>query len=309
MELIRGWHNLRPRHRGCVATIGNFDGVHRGHAAVITDTAERARAHEVPALAITFEPQPREHFAPTSAPARLTRLREKLAAMRALPVERVLVLRFDARLAALEPARFVEELLVDSLGVREVVVGDDFRFGRAGQGDFALLVAEGRRHGFAVARQGTFALDGERVSSSRIRAALESGDLVLAGALLGRPYTLCGRVVRGDRIGRSIGFATANVSLGRRACAVSGVFAAHVRGVGDGVRDAMVNVGNRPTVSGRETRLEVHLFGVERELYGAHLEVELVARLRDEQRFESLDALKAQLARDAAGARRALGRA
>ena len=308
MELIRGWHNLKPRHRGCVATIGNFDGVHRGHSAVLADTAARARARAVPALAITFEPQPREHFAPESAPARLTRLREKLGALHALAVERVLVLRFDARLAALEPVRFVEDLLVEALDVREVVIGDDFRFGRAGAGDFDLLVAEGARHGFAIARQSTFELNGERVSSSRVRRALASGDLALAEALLGRPYTLCGRVVRGDSLGRSIGFATANIPLGRLDCAVSGVFAARVRGIGEGVHDAMVNVGNRPTVSGRETRLEAHLFGLDRELYGAHLEVELVSRLRDEQRFESLDALKAQLARDAEGAQRALGR-
>jgi riboflavin kinase/FMN adenylyltransferase len=307
MELIRGRHNLRPRHRGCVATIGSFDGVHRGHAAVVCQTAVLAHARGLPSTVVTFEPQPREFLGPEGAPARLTRLREKLCALARLPVERVLVLRFDRHLASLEPHAFVAELLVEDLGVRELVVGDDFRFGRGGAGDHQLLAHAAREHGFGLVRQETFALDGERVSSSRVREALARGDLELPRSLLGRPYCLCGRVVRGASLGRTIGFPTANIALGRRACPVSGVFAVRVRGVCAGVLPGMANVGSRPTVDGSEKRLEVHLFDLDQDLYGRHLKVELVEKLRDERRFDSLDSLRAQIARDATAARHALG--
>ncbi|HXH03944.1 MAG TPA: bifunctional riboflavin kinase/FAD synthetase [Candidatus Competibacteraceae bacterium] len=306
MELIRGQHNLRPRHRECVVTIGTFDGLHLGHQAIIEQLAQVGAEHGLPRVLITFEPTPAEFFAADAAPARLTRLREKLELLRAQPLERVLVLRFDAALAALSAEEFVHRLLVDSLAARCVIVGDDFRFGHGARGDFALLAALGRRWGFQVQRQTTFSLDGERVSSSRVRQALADGDLDLAARLLGRPYAIQGRVARGDQLGRTIGFPTANVPLHRRVCPLSGVYAVQVAGIDAAALPGMANIGSRPTVNGRETRLEVHLFDFQGDIYGRPLRVDFLHRLRPEQRFPSLDALRQQLHADAERARRLL---
>lgn len=307
MELIRGWHNVRERHLGCVATIGNFDGVHRGHQVIVDQVAALGRRHALPATVVLFEPQPREFFDALAAPPRLMRLREKLDALARLPVDRVLLLRFDASLAGLEPREFIERMLVSGLGVRELVVGDDFRFGRDGAGDFRLLEQAARMNGFGLVRQDTVLVDGERVSSSRVRGALDAGNLTLAGELLGRPYALRGRVARGDALGRTIGYATANLPLGRLARPVSGVFAVRVGGLGAVALPGMANVGTRPTVNGTNRRLEVHLFDFDRDIYGHPIVVELVERLRDEVRFESLAALTDQLGRDAKAARAVLG--
>ncbi len=302
MELIRGWHNLRPRHRGCVATIGNFDGVHRGHRAVLARLAQVGQELGLPATLLTFEPHPLEFLRPEAAPPRLTSLRNKLMALRDTGLARVLCLRFDRAFAALEPEEFVQRLLVERLGVRFLLVGDDFRFGRGRRGDFAMLQEAGKANGFAVEQMGTVLVDGERVSSTRVRQALLRGDLEQAERLLGRPYSICGRVIRGDRIGRTLGFPTANISLERTRPALSGIFVVQVRD-GDQLRPGVASVGTRPSVGGTRLLLEVHLLDFHGDLYGRHLQVEFLKRLRGEEYFDSLEALTAQIARDADAAR------
>lgn len=312
MRLIRGLHNLRPEDRGCVATIGNFDGVHLGHRAVFQRLLARGRELGLPATVITFEPQPMEFFAPESAPARLTRLREKLKAICECGIERVMLLEFGPRLATMEAREFVRRLLLDGLGVRFLSVGDDFRFGRGRTGDYALLRAMGAEaaddgRGFEVEDLHTITHAEERVSSTRIREALDRGDLEQARHLLGRPYRMQGRVGHGDKRGRSIGFPTANIDLHRRVSPVRGVYAVVLYGVAPDPLPGVANIGTRPTVDGRDYRLEVHLFDFDRDIYGAHVEVELRLKLRDEKRFGSIDELKQQIRCDADSARDYLG--
>ena len=307
MELIRGIHNLRERDRGCVATIGNYDGVHRGHQHMIA--AVRARASElgVPAVVVTFEPTPREFFEGPAAPSRLTRLREKLQALALYGVDRVVVLRFDRRMQGMGADEFVQRLLVDGLGVRHMVVGHDFHFARRREGTIETLRAAGAAHGFTVAEVGQFLLEGERVSSSLVREALNRGDLERATRLLGRPYRMAGRVRLGKRLGRTLGYPTANHAQQRKVVPLWGIFAVRVSGAGLVDYPAVSSLGTRPTVNGTDPLLEVHLFDFDGDLYGQHLDVDFVARLRDEQKFESLDALVAQMNRDAAAARALLG--
>lgn len=310
MELIRGVHNLRARHRGCVATIGNFDGVHLGHRAVLTELARIGRATGLPTLAMIFEPQPAEVFLPNPRP-RITRLGEKLAALARLPgepLDRVLCAAFGGGFAAITAQQFISELLVAKLGVRHLVVGPDFRFGKGRQGDVALLQHAGRQHGFEVSHMQPFLLNGQRVSSTLVRDALERGDLAAARAWLGHDYAIYGRVAHGDKRGRTIGFPTANIRLHRRNCCLHGVFAVEVVSSGSGAWHGVANIGTRPTVGGQEVVLEVHLLDYSGDLYGAHLSVVFRQRLRDERRFAGLDALKAQIARDIAAAREIFGR-
>jgi len=308
MQLVRGLHNLRPEHRGCVATIGNFDGVHLGHLAVFRRLCVIGRKLGRPATVVTFEPQPMEYFVPEAAPARLTRFREKVAAIRRAGVDRLLVLEFGPRLAAMSAEAFIGDLLVDRLGVEHLFVGDDFRFGQGRRGDATLLREAGLRHGFGVDSLDTIAHDNARISSSRIRSALDEGDFAAAAACLGRPYAICGRVVHGDKRGRGIGFPTANVDLHRRVSPVRGVFAVRVRGIDPAALPGVANVGTRPTVDGgARDRLEVHLFDFARDVYGAHVEVEFVRRIREERRFPTFEALRRQIERDAAEARGILG--
>jgi riboflavin kinase/FMN adenylyltransferase len=308
MQLIRGLHNLKPEHRGCVATIGNFDGVHLGHQAVFAELLAEGRRLGLPACVISFEPQPLEFFAPQRAPARLTGLREKLQAVAASGIERVLLLEFNPHLAAMTAEDFVQRILADGLGVRHLYVGDDFRFGQGRGGDKALLLRMGQQLGFAVDNLCTRSLDGERISSTRIRAALEQGDLALAAACLGRPYRVCGRVIHGAKRGRTIGFPTANLDLKRRVCPLQGVFAVRLGGIyPDQALPGVANIGNRPTVSGPARHLlEVHLFDFNEDIYGRHLQVEFVAQLRDERRFASFEALRQQIEHDSQEARRLL---
>jgi riboflavin kinase/FMN adenylyltransferase len=303
MEIIRGLHNLRPRHHGCVATIGNFDGVHLGHQAVLGQLAEKADALCLPLVVVTFEPQPQEFFAQGDFPPRLTRFREKVQVLRRYAVDRVLCLRFNTHFALQSPENFIDTLLVNGLGVRYLVIGDDFRFGRDRAGDFAMLKAAGERHGFEVVNMHTFALDGVRVSSTRIRQALAVGDLNEAEKLLGRPYRMSGRVAHGDKRGRSIGFPTANIYLHRKATPVSGVFVVEMFGIAGEPVAGVANVGTRPTVDGTRTLLEVHLFDFQGDIYGAHVHVDFLHKLRDERRFESFEALKTQILLDAEQAR------
>ena len=303
MELIRGLHNLRDHHRGCVATIGNFDGVHLGHQAVLGQLAEKSDALGLPSTVITFEPLPHEYFLGERAPARLTRFREKVQALRRFSVDRLMCLRFNAALAAMPAQAFIERVLVGGLGVQYLVVGDDFRFGQGRAGDFAMLRAAGQTHGFQVVNMHTFRIGEDRVSSTRIREALEAGDMAGAEQLLGRPFRLCGRVAHGDKRGRSIGFPTANLKLERQISPVSGVFAVELFGLDREPVQGVANVGRRPTVAGLENRLEVHLFDFDQDIYGRHVQVDLLHKIRDEQRFDSLDALIGQIGRDVVAAR------
>ena len=307
MELIRGMYNLRGPHQGCVATVGNYDGVHRGHQHMLAALRARAEQHRVPSVVITMEPTPREYFEGAAAPPRLMRLREKIEALARYGVDRLLVLRFDERLRRISAAEVVDRLFVGGLGVRHIVVGHDFHFARNREGNVDTLRAAGARHGFGVDEVGRFLIDGERVSSSLVREALGRGDLDRAAVLLGRPYRMTGRVRRGKQLGRKLGFPTANLALHRKVVPLWGIYAVRASGAGLVNHPAVVSLGTRPTVNGTDPLLEVHLFDFDGDLYGQYLDVDFVARLRDEQKFESLDALVAQMHRDAAAARAVLG--
>ncbi len=304
MELIRGLHNLRHRHRGCVATIGNYDGVHLGHRHVLAGLRERAQQLGCPSAVVTFEPTPQEYFAPERAPVRLSRLREKLIELRHSHIDRVLCLRFNRALASMPAETFIRCVLVDGLAVRYLVVGDDFRFGKDRQGDFHMLQQAGAQYGFEVARMPACLVDGERVSSTRVRAALGAGDLDLAARLLGRPYTVAGRVVHGKRLGRTLGFPTVNIPLGRGRSPVAGIYAVTVV-LDDGVEYAGVaSVGTRPTVAeGQRMLLEVYLLDFSGNLYGRYLAVRFLRWLRAEEKFGSMDAMVKQMRLDERQAR------
>ena len=306
MEIIRGEHNLRARHRGCVATIGNFDGVHRGHQAVLRALLrEAAAASAVPAV-VVFEPQPAEYFASGSPPARLTRLREKAELLASLGIERLLVLPFNAALASWPAEDFVQRLLVDGLGVKGVIVGDDFKFGSDRSGDFAMLQRWGASRSFFIRRAESFLTAGERVSSTSIRQLLREGLLGDVVPLLGRPYSMSGRVVHGQRRGREMGFPTANLDLQRRVSPLQGIFAARVRGVAEQALPAIAYVGNRPILSQSKWVLEVHLFDFSGNLYGQRITVDFVDKIRDDLPFTTFEALAAQIADDCLEARRRL---
>ena len=298
MELIRGLHNLRPAHRGGVATIGNFDGVHIGHRRILDQLIAEARARQVPATVILFEPQPAEFFAPEKAPPRLMTLRDKVLALRRAGVDQVLCCRFDQRFRSQSAAQFVDNLLVRGLGIVHLVVGDDFRFGADRCGDFAYLVEAGSQHGFTVADTPTCEIAAERVSSTRIRATLQNGELDLAAALLGHPYAISGRVRHGDKLGRQIGVPTANLAMRRVQSPVAGVYAVRVNGGGLQGAPGVANVGTRPTVNGTDNRLEVHLLDFSGDLYSRHLEVEFLHFLRPEKKFDGLEALTAAIHAD-----------
>lgn len=298
MQLIRGLHNLRDGHRPCVATIGNFDGVHLGHEAVIARLRERAAETGLPSTVMVFEPQPREFFQGEAAPARLSTFAEKWRRIAALGIDRVLCLQFNERLRSLSADAFIQRVLVDGIGVRHLAVGDDFRFGCDRRGDYPLLQEAGREHGFTVAATASFQVDGERVSSTGVRVALEAGDLAAAGALLGRPYSILGRVGLGDQRGRTMGVPTANVLVKRHKVPLHGVFVVRVAGASGQVLDGIANVGVRPTVDGARASLEAHLFDFDADIYGRKLEVTFLHRIREERRFEDLDSLRGQIMRD-----------
>ena len=293
-------HGSLQRARGrCALTIGNFDGVHRGHRALIDRVTARAAELDLTSCVLTFEPHPREFFAPGAAPARLSRLRDKLELLAAAGVQHVHVARFNARFAALSAQRFVEQVLVRALATRWLLVGRDFRFGEHRAGDYALLETAAAAHGFELESMPDVLLDGKRVSSSAVRAALAAGDLRGAERLLGHPYSISGRVAHGTKLGRELGFPTANIVL-RRAPPLSGIFAVEVDRLGRGV----ASVGRRPTVNPVAVPLlEVHLFDHHGDLYGEHLRVRFLEKLRDEQKYDGLEALKQAIARDARQAR------
>lgn len=304
MELIRGLHNLRPRHRGCVATIGAFDGVHLGHEAVLRHLQDKADELRLPSTVIVFEPLPREYFSPIKAPARIMSFREKFEAMRDLGVDRMLRIRFNEQFREMSAQRFVDEIFVAGLGVRYVVLGDDFRFGADRQGDVAFIQQQGQHYGYDAGPTPTHSFEGERVSSTRIRDALETADFAKAEALLGRPYSISGKVVYGRQLGRTIGTPTANLELRRLRAPLSGVYAVEVSGAGLHLAMGVANVGVRPTVNDSiKANLEVHLVDRETELYGQHIHVSFRHKLRDEKRFDSVEELKQNIANDIANTR------
>lgn len=302
MQLIRGMHNIRPEHRACVATIGNFDGVHLGHRTILETLRQQAFELGVRVCVITFEPQPREYFQGGQAPPRLSNLREKLTLLEEAGVEQVLCLPFNQKLQNLTPDDFVMKVLVDGLDIRYLIVGDDFRYGLNRQGNFAHLRKMGDQFGFEVCDTRTISMDMDRISSTRIRQQLANVSLSAAEKLLGRPFTMMGRVIKGRQLGRQLGFPTANIRVCRRTLPIQGVFA--VRVLFDGrSHDAVANLGVRPTLEAKRAMLEVHLLDYQGDLYGHTLRVEFIKKIRDEKKFESLDALKAAITDDVEAAR------
>jgi len=301
MQLIRGIDQLSNQHRPSVVSIGNYDGVHLGHQYVIKTLLAQSQALNAAATVITFDPLAKEFFQPNSV-ARLSTVEERAQWLFDLGVDQVLCVEFNADFAATSPDAFIEDVLVKGLGAKYVCVGDDFRFGKGRAGDFTLLQSAGKQHGFEVSAHQTFELEGERVSSGRVRAALQHSDFQLAADLLGRIYSISGQVAMGQQLGRTLDFPTANIPLVDRVLAVNGVFAVvAVLESGERVK-GVANIGNRPTVDGKEQRLEVHLFDFDRDIYGQNLSVELHSKIRDEKKFNSLDELKTQIAQDAAQA-------
>ena len=291
-----------------VLTIGNFDGVHHGHRALLSRLTAKAREVALPATVLTFEPHPRELFAPDQAPARLASLREKLDLLAACGVDRVHVCRFNRALAGLSADEFIEQILVRGLSVRHLLIGDDFRFGKGRAGDFAALERAGAEHRFTVEAMHTVDLHGERVSSSAVRDALAEGDIEHASRLLGWPYGIAGRVMHGQKIGRTLGFPTANIAIKRKRLPLTGVFAVTVSGIDVGMGDkplpGAASLGVRPTLAeGLKPVLEVHLLDFDRDIYGAHVTVNFLHKLRDEAKYDSLDALTAQIRNDVAAVR------
>ncbi len=303
MELIRGLHNLRARHHGCVATIGNYDGVHRGHQAVLELLQEKSRGLGLPSTVMVFEPTPREFFSGEKAPPRISAFREKLVDLAASGIDRVLCVRFDQAFSALKPKEFIARLLIDGLGVRYLVVGDDFRFGYRREGDFPLLQAEGKKSGFEVQSMPAYLLDEARVSSTRVRDALLAGDMRLARNLLGRVHRIEGRVTGGQRLGRQLGVPTANIALKPGRAIRYGVYVGMVDTADGKDRPAAINIGIRPTVSVEGCVLEAHLLDYSGDLYGQRISVKLHHYLRPEKQFADLEGLRVQMNQDIAEAR------
>jgi len=303
MEVIRGIHNLRPCHRDSVVTIGNFDGVHRGHQVILSELQQAGAHLGLPDTVMIFEPQPQEFFLGTDAPARLMNWRDKIDALAAAGVVRVLCVRFDEKFRALTARGFVQKLLVDGLGCRHLVIGDDFRFGCDRSGDFAMLQAAGGEFGFVVKNTTTVVVQGGRVSSTRIRAAIKSADFRLAEILLGRPYSVSGHVVHGDKLGRTLGVPTANIPPRRLHSPLSGIYVVTVHGAADKPVFGVCSVGRRPTVNGKDERIETYLLDFSGDIYGRRISVQFHHKLREELKFSSLDELKIAMAKDIADAR------
>jgi riboflavin kinase/FMN adenylyltransferase len=302
MRVFRGFHP--PAAVPTVLTLGNFDGVHLGHIALLSRLTTRAGELGLPAAVVTFEPHPREFFSPATAPARLASLREKLEYLAAAGIDETRIVRFNPAFAAMRAKDFVTRVLFAALKTRHVIIGDDFRFGCDRQGDFAYLREAGSRYGFGVEATPTVLLAGQRISSSAVRQALEQGDMEKAAMLLGRPYAIDGRVAHGRKLGRQLGFATANIYIRHAPLPMTGVFAVQVAGFGKRLLPGVANLGIRPTLEGgSRPLLEAHLFDFHDNLYGAHLSVRFLHKLRDEIKFADLSALQTQIAQDAAAAR------
>lgn len=300
MELIRGLHNLPAPAHGCVLSIGNYDGVHRGHQALLAQLRALSTETGLPATVLTFEPTPREYFAPGQAPLRVLTLRDKLDALASYGVQRVVIARFDARLAELSAGAFISEVIGKQLGAKALVIGDDFRFGRGRQGDFALLQAEARRHDYQLVRAETLMVEGSRCSSTALRAALAEADLPAARRLLGRHFSISGPVRHGKKLARELGMPTANIPLHRKPPLPFGVYAVRASVLGQLHGCAgIASLGVRPTIGTTPCLLEVHLFGTDAQLYGKPMKVEFLRHEREEQKFDSLAAMKRQMHLDA----------
>jgi len=304
MHLIRGLSHLEPFKNGCVLSIGNFDGLHLGHRAVIKKLAERGEALGLPVVIMTFEPQPLEYFLGDNAPSRLMCLREKVIEFTKLPVDNLLMVRFNRYFANCDAEQFIDDILINKLNVKHLVIGDDFHFGKARRGNFAMLKEKGKLYGFNVEDTGSCQVEGLRISSTLIRDALGAGDLIQAEKLLGHCYSVCGRVAHGEKLGRTIGYPTANIKMFRKNTPVNGVFAVTMTGI-DGLElEGVANVGTRPTVDGgSKVVLETYLFDFDKEIYGRYVEVRFKQKIRDEIRFQSLEQLKARIEKDVAEAK------
>ena len=300
MKLIR---HIQSHPTPVAATIGNFDGIHLGHQKLIGDLCKKAEELGLPSMLITFEPTPQEYFLKDNAPARITRMREKLALLKNTAIDYVVILRFDKTMADMSAEDFINLVLRRDLNVHYLLVGDDFHFGKNRLGDFALLESFANSDNFVVENMQTQRLHDERISSSRIRIALQEGDLATVERLLGRPYSMLGRVTHGNKRGRTIDFPTANIFLKRHRSPVLGVYAVKVYGVGTEVLYGVANVGNRPTVDGTRSLLEVYLFDFNKDIYGVALQVEFCHKIRDEKRYDSFELLKQQIKQDVKAAR------
>ena len=307
MQLVRGLHNLKPEHRNCAVTIGNFDGVHHGHQALLRLLSEKARENNIPSALMSFDPLPHEYFSKSKPAPRLTSARERYTLIaeldESLRPDMLLILRFGDRLAQLSAEEFVSTVLVDALAVKAVVVGDDFRFGKGRSGDYDYLKTAGDKHGFEVLALSTHSVDNMRVSSTGIRQALLDDRLSDAERMLGKPYRICGRVAHGDKRGRTIGFPTANIRLNRPAIPLCGVYSVTMCSPELGDVQGIANIGKRPTVDGVRDQLEVHLFDFEKDIYGMNICVSFHHKIRDEKKFDSFELLRQQIELDCVRAR------
>lgn len=303
MELVRGLINLSEHHRPCVLTIGNFDGVHIGHQFVIDKLKDVAKRHGVPSAVMIFEPQPQEVFLKENASARVLTFREKYKKLKALGVDRLICIRFCSKFAAMSAEQFVSELLVQKLGVKHLIVGDDFRFGQKRAGDFSLLKKLSAVHGFSVDDSQTFKYSNKRASSTEVRNRLQTSDFDAAQALLGEAFSFQGRVIHGEKNGRKFGFPTANIAVKRKVLPIKGVFGVTAQ-LGDRTIQGVANIGNKPTLNGVKPLLEVHLLEFDEQIYGQRLVITPVFKIRDEQKFASLDELIAQIQLDVNTAKR-----
>jgi riboflavin kinase/FMN adenylyltransferase len=298
MRLIRGLHNLTQPISPSVVTIGNFDGIHLGHQHVLEQLKSAAMQNKLPSTVIIFEPQPIEFFAPGKAPKRLSRFREKLAYLKSKQIDNLLCLKFNRDLAELYAQEFVKKILVERLNTRHLVIGDDFRFGKNRSGDFKFLQDCGEQYGFAVERSDTLLIDGDRVSSTRIRECIQNDNFNQAARLLGRPYTLSGKVCHGQKLGRKLGFPTINIKMGDKTLIVKGIFAVLVKGIDNRLLQGVASIGTRPTVDGVDTILEVFILEFDRDVYGYRVDVEFLYKIRDEEKFDSLQELKFHIEKD-----------
>jgi len=305
MQLVRGIHNIQLQDHGCVLTIGNFDGVHLGHQQVIKALVSKAKALNSVAAVLVFEPQPQELFSPETAPARLCRLRDKYNLLAKLGVHRLICVNFTKKFANQSAQHFIEHLLVNKLGIKHLIVGDDFHFGKNRTGNFSMLCQAGEKYGFDVSDTTSYKMADCRISSTVIRQALEQDDLVTVKQMLGREYSIIGRVFHGDKRGRQLGFPTANVLLKRRVSPLSGVFAVLVN-TNFGQFKGVANIGARPTINGVRQQLEVHIFDFDESLYGQCIEVIVKKKLRPVIKFDSLEALTAQIHQDSEQAKQVL---
>lgn len=297
MRITHGFHPLKQPH---AVTIGNFDGLHVGHQAMLMRLQHVARERALPTCVLSFEPHPREFFSPENAPARLSSLREKAGWLDQTGIDRLHVFRFNRAFSTLAASEFIQRSLVDTLHARYVLVGDDFRYGAQRAGDFALLVERGRSAGFDAEALSTVQIDGERASSTAVRTALATGDLAHAARLLGRPYSICGRVMHGDKLGRELGYPTANVQIQHNRPPLSGIFAVTVSNINGRDLPGVASLGVRPTIKTTTAGpvLEVHLFDFDTQLYGRRIRVNFLHKLRDEAKFPDIPSLIAQIGRD-----------